>query len=301
MFAPYTASSLWMRSPIVVASASIAVTAVVPSRIATPASILRRRCLRKLSISRRKNISVPLPFPSTFPSPFPSTLKDRSKLAQICGLNHHLSTPHTRLQRNRIAPALLPHRRCVQRRGAHLARNPLVSDIETHRPTDLASIRNRNNRPIRLLEEQKTNLDVTPLAVVKMHAIAMQLVVVHIRRGQGHLRPHQRHRRSRRQGSRALRVNKLRRRKKDKQKARRNHGTHPHLLAPLAPLCPALVRSSSRRTQSHRRTPLVLHQHHQTRQSQHRHKKEQIVANDRANQPHLGGAGRQNAVFAQLM
>src|SRR6266478_9508593 len=129
MFAPYTASSLWIRSPIVVASASIAVTAVVPSRIATPASILRRRCLRKLSISRRKNISVPSPFPSTLPSPF----KDRSKLAQICSLNHHLAAPHTRRQRNRIAPALLPHRRCVQRRGAHLARNPLVSDVETHR------------------------------------------------------------------------------------------------------------------------------------------------------------------------
>src|SRR6266478_5368486 len=121
MFAPYTASSLWIRSPIVVASASIAVTAVVPSRIATPASILRRRCLRKLSISRRKNISVPSPFPQPwcpqhspkrlknrkteslktdlqkllvlpFPSPFPhapSPLKHRCQLAQIRSLNHH--------------------------------------------------------------------------------------------------------------------------------------------------------------------------------------------------------------------
>src|ERR1700720_1179988 len=114
-----------MRSPIVVASASIAVTAVVPSRIATPASILRRRCLRKLSISRRKNISVALPFPQRSPSPF----KDRCQLTQIGRVNHHLATPHSGLQRNRIAPALLPHRRGIQRRSTHLARNSLVSDI----------------------------------------------------------------------------------------------------------------------------------------------------------------------------
>src|SRR5437764_9196062 len=116
----------------VVASASIAVTAVVPSRIATPASILRRRCRRKLSISRRKNISVPSPFHQHSPNktekpkteslklfsnsllilPFPIlplTLKDRSQLTQIRSLNHHLPTPYRRLQRNRIAPAFLPH------------------------------------------------------------------------------------------------------------------------------------------------------------------------------------------------
>src|ERR1700692_4125335 len=158
-----------MRSPIVVASASIAVTAVVPSRIATPASILRRRCRRKRSIRRRKIISVA--------SPFPSTLKDRGELAQIRSLNHHLATPYSRLQWNRIASALLSHRSCIQRRSAHLARNPLVAGIETHRPADLARIGDGNNRAVRLLEQQKTKLDIAALAIVQVHAIAMQLVV----------------------------------------------------------------------------------------------------------------------------
>src|SRR5580692_5048729 len=45
-----------MRSPMVVARASIAVTAVVPRRMAMPARSLRRRWRRKDSIRRRKNI-----------------------------------------------------------------------------------------------------------------------------------------------------------------------------------------------------------------------------------------------------
>src|SRR5262249_40966255 len=156
------------RSPIVVANASIAVTAVVPSRIAIPARSLRRRCLRKLSMSSRKNISVPSP------------LEHRSQLAQIRSLNHHLAAPHSRLQRNRITTTFSPHRRGIQRRSAHLARNPLVANIKTHRPADSARISYRNNRAIRLFEQQKTYLSISALAVVDMHSIAMQLIVVDV-------------------------------------------------------------------------------------------------------------------------
>src|ERR1700723_1679623 len=155
-----------MRSPMVVARASIAVTAVVPNRIAIPASILRRRCRRKLSMSRRKNISDPSP------------LEDRSQLAEIRSLNHHVATLYGRLQWDGVAAALLAHRRGVEGRGAHLAGDALIADVEAHRSADLAGVGDRDDGAVGLFEEKKADLKIAALAVVEVDAVAVKLVVV---------------------------------------------------------------------------------------------------------------------------
>src|ERR1700727_801742 len=102
------------------ARASIAVTAVVPSRMARPASVLRRRCRLKLSISNRKNIAPALSF------------EDRNQRLEVCCLNDYLATAYRRLQRDWIAAALLAHGRCVERGGAHLAGDSLAADVEAY-------------------------------------------------------------------------------------------------------------------------------------------------------------------------
>src|SRR5579875_1468273 len=137
-----------MRSPTVVARASMAVTAVVPSRIAAPASSLRRRCRTKLSATRRKNIAALLSRP----------VEDGNERLEFSLGDDHLAGLNAGLQRDRIAAAGLTHGRGHQRRRAHFAGDALLAHVEAHRPADVAGVRDGDDVAVRLAEEQETDL-----------------------------------------------------------------------------------------------------------------------------------------------
>ena len=58
---------------------------------------------------------------------------------------------------------------------------------------------------------------------------------------------------------------------------------------------------ASGREQSSGDAALVLEQHHQAGEGEHGDEEEEVVADDGADEAHLGGAGGQDAVFAELV
>ena len=104
-----------------------------------------------------------------------------------------------------------------------------------------------------------------------------------------------------RQRRRAFGVDELGGGEEDEEEAGRDHGGHPHLLAALAPLGAAPVGRRGVACERDGSAALVLQQHHQASQRQHGDEEEEVVANDGADEAHLGGAGGQHAVLAQFV
>src|SRR5438270_10320905 len=172
MFAPKTANSAWMRSPMVVARASMAVTAVAPSRMATPARSLRRRWRRNDSRRRRKNIGGLL------------FLEDRDQFAEVVCGDGDFAVGNSRLQRDRVAASRRAYGLRSDRARAHLADDSLRALVEPDRAADLAGVGDRDDLAVGLLVQQEADLRRVAFAVVDVHSETVQVVIIDRGRGQ---------------------------------------------------------------------------------------------------------------------
>ena len=104
------------------------------------------------------------------------------------------------------------------------------------------------------------------------------------------------------EGGGAFGVDELGGREEDEEEADADDGVGPELLAAGGPGGLALVGCGRVRVGKGGRCPvLVLQQNHQAGEGKHGDEEEEVVADDGADEAHLGSAGGQDAVFGELV
>lgn len=188
-----------------------------------------------------------------------------------------------------------------ERRGAHLAGDALAADVEADRAADVAGIGYGDDVAVGLFEEKEADLDAAALAVVNANAVAVELVVGDLRGGHNGLTADEGDGGGGRERGGAFGVDELGGGKKDEDEAGDDDGAHPHLFAALGPLGAASVGGCGGGGKCDRGATLVFEQHHEAGEGEHGDEEEEIVADDRADEAHLGGAGGEDAIFAELV
>ena len=119
--------------------------------------------------------------------------------------------------------------------------------------------------------------------------------------GQGDLRADERDGRGGAEGGGAFGVDEFGGGEKDEEEAGGDDGVHPHLFAALGPLGAAAVGWCGVGAEGCCGAALEFEKHHEAGEGEHGNEEEEIVADDGADEAHLGGAGGEDAVFAELV
>src|ERR1700680_4719384 len=107
-------------------------------------------------------------------------LEDCGEGAQVGRSDGDLAVGVGGLEGDGVAAAGLAHRRGVEGRGAHLAGDALAANVEAYRAADAAGVGYGDDVAVGLAEEKEADLRLAALAVVDVHAVAVQLVVVDV-------------------------------------------------------------------------------------------------------------------------